>query len=572
MIIYRQAARRVLTRTELSRLRAAAADPSTVLIDVGALEQGIVDAIRRSADGWGETDALLRRATLASADAYLAARGNHPIEPALRSVRTALDTLATRPLPHSIDIRPPEGFVHYALDPDGYAWAAAQYVAAVGGAWARRAVVVGVRSIGTSLSAIVARVLDSPRSVTVRPRGETGDRRVRADASLHSLLAGWLEDGGDVLIVDEGPGATGETFDAVARWLHGLGVGRERLVLFPSRSWGMPLAPPERAAWFADARKFTPPPDDPRPRRIAARLGHSRPEDLSAGRWREVIAGATDSPACVVHERRKYRTEGDDGALYPTRYVGLGTWGAAAADRGERLAAAGVGPEVLHRERGFLVQRWIDGEPLGAGTGSDAAVVKGIGDYLSARARLFRTGVAVDVEPIEAMLVANVTEAFGPRVRGLAPAVRLLRALPAREAVIADARVQRWEWLRTPVGIRKADALDHGDGLRLPGPTDTAWDLAGVAIEFGLDDEALSRLIEHCAGAAGDDVAALREAVEAYRAPYAAYWLGDAMLSASEATTEADRQRFQAEARRYRRALSQTLECVNADWSSPGAA
>lgn len=571
MIVYRQASLRVPTRLELSRLRAVA-DPASLLIDLGAFEQGVVDEIRRGADGWGSIEALLRRASLAGAEAFLAARDGRPVEGALRSAKAALDALGAHPLPHAIDVRPPEGFVHYALDPAGYAWAAARYRATVGAGSARRAVVVGVRSIGTTLSAVVASVVDSPRSVTVRPRGVVGERRVVAEASLHALLTEWLEDGGDVLVVDEGPGVTGETFEAVARWLRGLGVGPQRLVLFPSRGWGMPLAPPERAAWFAETRKFTPPPEDPRPSRIADRLGFAIAEDLSAGRWREVVAGAADAPACVVHERRKYRVVAPDGTRHLMRYVGLGAWGEAAADRAERLAAAGAGPEVLHREGGFLVRRWMDGAPLGAQAGREAVVVDGVADYLAARARLLRTGAAVDVEAVASMLVANTEEAFGPSVSGLAEAVRRIEALPAREAVVVDARVQRWEWLRTPEGVRKADTLDHGDGLRLPGPTDAAWDLAGVVIELGLDDAALSRLVERYAVATGEAVPALHEAVEAYRAPYAAYWLGDATLSSREATTDADRVRLQAEAERYRRALAVSLARVAAESTPPGRA
>src|SRR5690606_1260750 len=146
-------------------------------------------------------------------------------------------------------------------DPAGYALSAAAYRGEAGAGRAASALVVGVRSIGTSLSAAVAAALHAGPGITIRPRGEPGDRRVAATPALAAHCRGRLAAGGDVLLVDEGPGATGETLAAVADWLASLGVARERLVVFPSRERGMPLAPEPRQAWFEAVRKFAPPPD-----------------------------------------------------------------------------------------------------------------------------------------------------------------------------------------------------------------------------------------------------------------------------------------------------------------------
>jgi hypothetical protein len=100
-------------------------------------------------------------------------------------------------------------------------------------------------------------------------------------------------------------------------------------------------------------------------------------------------------------------------------------------------------------------------------------------------------------------------------------------------------------------GFRKLDAIDHGDGVRLPGPADPAWDVAGAAVEFRLDDAAVDELVERCARAAGESAAALARAVAAYRAPYAACQLGEVALSAREGLAETDRARLLREADRY---------------------
>lgn len=561
MIVYRTAEREASTAVELERLAGlvATGDAAAFLVGLGELEQGVVDALRPAADGWGPVEAALRRAALGAGAAYLAARRSEPPHPHLRSAWAELEPLSGVALPHRIRIRPPEGYVHYALDPAGYAEAAAAYRAEAGARQATRAVVVGARSIGTSLSAVVAAAVGSERTVTVRPRGVTGERRIAGDATLEARLAPWLREGADALVVDEGPGATGETLAALAAWLRTIGVEERRIVLFPSSSWGMPLAPLERQAWFAGARKFAPPLGDARPGRIAGRLGLSTPQDLSAGRWREAVPGAAGEVACVGHERCKYRASDGGGAACLLRYAGLGRWGEAARERAARLASAGAGPEPVAFEDGFLVLRWLEGGPVRRDAAGDPAFLAALAGYLSARAPLFRTGHPAESGPIAEMLVENATEALGAGAAGLAAAVRRLERLPPREAVVADGRVQHREWLRTAVGYRKVDALDHGDGLRLPGPADAAWDLAGAAIEFTLDNEVAARLVERVAAAAGDDAAGLADAVAAYRAPYAAYHLGDAVLSAREATTPEDRSRLELEAALYRRSLAREL-------------
>lgn len=539
MIVYRQADQEELTSAKLGRIAGRSA-PLDALVELGELEQGVLDAARPTADTWADLEEALNQLLLAAAQALLdgspAARS--PMLPALSRLR----------LPPTLRVRPPEGYVHYALDPLAYAAAARRYQAAAGGGCP---VVVGVRSIGTSLSAVVAAALGTHRRLTVRVRGQTGARRVVADGCIEQRLLG--RGPCDVLVVDEGPGATGETLAAVAEWLRGLGVPDERVVLFPSHTGGMALAPPERRAWFVAARMFPPDLVDPRP----TRLGLEQLEDLSAGRWRQVVPGASDAVACVGHERRKYRGI-HQGRLVLARWAGLGGWGERTVQRAVALAEAGMGPSVRAVREGFLICDWTPGELV---HDVDAAVLDGMQRYLVGRASLFRTGLVVDVQPILRMLVENATEALG-NPPGLAAAVRALEALPGREAVIADARLQRRKWLRGPDGlVRKVDAIDHGDGLRLPGPIDLAWDLAAAAIELDLPPAALERLTQRCAVVAGDQPAELARAVAAYQPAVAAFALGDACLSAWEAGDEVDRGRLEREAAGYRAILAGMLGC-----------
>jgi len=582
VIFYRETYREEAARERLARLCTLlrAGDITSLLVEAGEVEQGVVDSLSPRADGWGPVERQLRAMVLAAGRTYVAALDQTTGVPApgrreaaapyLERVGEELAALEHVPLPPTIHIRPPEGYVHYALNPAGYVAAARCYVRDVGVERAARALVVGVRSIGTSLSAAVAAAVGSDRTITVRPRGETGGRRVVAGEDLARYAESLLAGGGDALIVDEGPGATGETLARVAQWLERVGAAPERIVVFPSRTWGMPLAPSERQAWFARAWKYGPSDDCARPAHIAAQIGLVDLVDHSAGRWRQAIPGAAGEVANPGHERTKYLSRDARGTGYQLRYAGLGSWGAAAVVRAEALAEAGIGPAVAGNAQGFLAVSWSEGRPVTRDAARDSRFLAALETYLGRRAPLFRTGEPTHIAPIVAMLRANAGEALGHGAPGLAAALHRLERLPEREGVIPDARLHPREWVRveragespatftTPAYI-KVDAIDHGAGLRLPGPTDLAWDIAGSAVEFGLTPETVERLIAHCASAVHDRSGALADAVAAYRPPYVACALGEALLASWEATNDHDRRLLAAESARYRALLEREL-------------
>lgn len=546
MISFRDAWREVDTAPELEALGALArrGDADSLLVQAGEVEQGVLDALHPERDGWGPAGQALRQMTLAAAHAYLgSAAGTPPPVP-------------REGLPGRIRIKAPEGYLHYALDPAAYADSARRYAREAGAERSARAVVLGIRSIGTSLSAVVAAALGTDRTVTLRPRGPSGSRQVAVDRDLGARLEAWFADGGDVLVADEGPGSTGETFWCVRQWLRGMGVDDRRIVLLPSGDGAMPLAPEERRAWFDQARKFAPIVDESRIHRVASSLGLGELKDISWGTWRWTLEGSADLPAAPIHERLKFRALAGDGSACIIRYAGLGRWGAEAVERARVLADAGAGAAVLGSEDGFVALRWVEGVPVHR---ADADLPAAAHRYLSARAGRFRTGTGADPRPLIAALEENAREALGAECAGLTGAIRRLEQLPDREAVIADARLQAHEWIRGPGEIVKVDAIDHGAGTRLPGPVDAAWDLAGASVEFSLDEAAVTALVHSCASAAGEDARALAEAVFAYRSPYAAACLGEAQFTRWEATSDHEARVLDAEVERYRTALAHEL-------------
>jgi hypothetical protein len=524
-------------------------DAVSLLVQAGEVEQGILDALHPDRDGWSPVIKALRDVTLAAARAFLGASNGD-------RARAALSAVPRDSLPTRIRIKAPEGYLHYALDPAAYADSARRYAREAGGEQAARAVVLGIRSIGTSLSAVAAAALGTDRTVTLRPRGPSGGRTVEVDRELGARLESWFADGGDVLVVDEGPGSTGETFWCVRQWLRSMHVDDARIVLLPSGGGGMPLAPAERRDWFASARKFAPEPDPVRIRRIADQVGIGELKDLSWGGWRGEFNGGMDLPAAPNHERLKFRGVAADGSTCILRYAGLGRWGSEAVQRARVLAEVDAGPAVLGAADGFITLRWIEGHPARR---TDADLPSAAVRYLAARAGRFRAGTPADPRPLIVALEENAREALGDGCTGLADAVHRLESLPEREAVIADARLQAHEWIRGPKGIVKVDAIDHGAGTRLPGPVDSAWDLAGAAVEFGMEDAAVAELVRMCASAAGEDPRALADAVAAYRAPYTAACLSEATFARWEAGSDHEARVLDGEVNRYRTALASEL-------------
>jgi hypothetical protein len=113
------------------------------------------------------------------------------------------------------------------------------------------------------------------------------------------------------------------------------------------------------------------------------------------------------------------------------------------------------------------------------------------------------------------------------------------------------------EWLRTPTGLLKTDALDHHDDHFYPGPTDIAWDVAGFAVEFGLGRPATDRLAADVAAPAGD--ATLPERLPFFELAYLAFRVGYTMTAAMALGETHDGLRMRSCVQFHRRRLQACL-------------
>jgi hypothetical protein len=553
--------------------------------------EALLGSVDVGAAGLGRHEALVTAFITASqlfqgvADGEMAAAAQDDLTPAQQAGMTLLLTLA-RPLgaswrgkgaisaeesatalrnwrglglPEEIQGKIAEGYAHYAIYPEAYLEAAA------GRHWSVSPRVLGLRSIGAGLAAMVAVGAGGRLDpLTFRPAGPPFARQLRLSGRLRSQI---LSGDAPFAVVDEGPGLSGSSFGAVGDLLDTSGVGRGRVTYFPSHAGepGPHADPVHRERWRR-ARRIVADFDAPT-------LGDGAPgrrldrwvtdlvgpaiemrRDLSGGRWRAVRGVA--APATPALERHKflYRTVSGE---WLAKFAGLGEHGAAKARRAGLLTAAGFCPPVAGLRHGFLIESWLgEGRPLEPARHERGRLLDRLARYLAFRARQFpatRQDGASGADLLD-MAGVNSAEALGAEA-GAAVIERLAslsRAVPPGRPTAVDGRLHAWEWIATPDGrLLKTDAVDHAYGHDLVGCQDIAWDLAGARIELDLSDDETAWLARAVERLDGGETPSSRLAL--HGAFYAAFQLG--LWTVGQDDDRENRSRIAVHTERYRWAL-----------------
>lgn len=392
-------------------------------------------------------------------------------------------------VPEPIRTRQAEGYAFYALYPETYIAAARR------SGLGPDTTVIGIRSIGTGLAAVVAAALGATPAQTLRPTGHPFDRQV----AIGGRLAGRVLDGaGPYAIVDEGPGLSGSSFNCVADWLVAHGVAEERIHFFPSHAGelGNGARADHRRRWsiaykhvvsFDEIMRKT----DSSAHRLESWIsatvgGLSAPlQDLSGGRWRTLRGQAPNQwpPADTALENRKFLAVVGD-RRWLAKFSGIGHIGQARLQLARKLGAAGFAPEPLGLDHGFLVTPWIEQPARPPSRPPQDRVV----DYLAFRAGLPAACPGAPLATLFDMASHNIGERLGNRA---SVAARTLLGDPARFAPVpccTDNRMHSWEWLHGAGQWYKLDGTDHHAAHDLVGCQDIAWDVAGAAVELALTD------------------------------------------------------------------------------------
>lgn len=582
MLVYGDSHRSVAVADSLASIRALAAEADrtaglarhdalvAALIEAGALAQGVADAgfaARGEVDDLDPAaEAALAIARVLAAEVAASWRSGFR-EPGRDDLAGRLAAFAACGPPERVASREPEGFAHYAVYPEAYLLAAA-------GLPPGPLCCIGIRSIGTSLAAMVAASRPDAILLTLRPTGHPFRRTVSAGPALRALIAGHA--GGCFAVVDEGPGLSGSSVAAVIVFLLECGAAQARIHVLPShRGEPGPEAGPEISALWSRAPRHVATFDDvvlaaaePAHRLttwFADLIGPARaePVEITGGGWR-AQAGRPEVEWPPVHpwaERRKFLVETATGS-WLLRFAGLGTAGREAFALAERCAAAGFSPAPAGLRHGFIAEPWLArARPLDPGR-DRTALVERVGAYLAFRATLpappGRSGASVP--DLAAMLRHNAVEALGPEAETSIDVLGLdLAGLEARRRpVLTDNRLHVWEWLDLDGAILKTDAVDGHRGHDLVGPQHIGWDVAGAASEFALTPAEVERLIGIVDAQSPQPVD--RALLRLFRPAYLAFQLGSFTMAAAATADRSDRARLAGAVERYRTALAQCLQ------------
>lgn len=452
-----------------------------------------------------------------------------------------------------------EGYAFYALYPESY------LEAAKASSLGPDTQVIGIRSIGTGLSALVAAELGAPIPITLRPVGHPFGREVRVDPDLTRNLTS--EGRRAFAIVDEGPGLSGSSFGAVADWLEETGISRDRIHFFPSHGGALgPQASARHRARWSSAPRHLVTMDDLLLRGSPAHRLESWVEDLLGpldGPLEEISGGAWRSrrypnegswpPANIQQERRKFLARAN-GTAWLVKFAGLGETGARKLQMARELHEAGFTPEPAGCRHGFLVERWHKGsDSLDQTRISRTSLIEQVGAYLGFRARHSAAGEhqGASLDALRQMAVYNTSQA-----QGEAAAAALEQSLAAPSdlesrvrRICTDNRMHSWEWLVSGDRLLKTDALDHSAAHDLVGHQDVSWDVAGAIVELDLSQAEATRLCQIVGQESGRSVDL---SLLAFMLPcYLAFQLGAHLMAAGALGEGPEAARLRLAADRY---------------------
>ena len=497
------------------------------LIQAGELECGVADLEDSSASCCKElTDTLATE---------------------LVSCETATDPLdiARRVrVPETVNIAPPEGFSYYALHPLDFAHVVHRIPQGPAAC-----ALIGIRSIGTTLSAVATAALKkigrAAERITVRPIGHPYQRNVEFSSCQLEWIRFQLSIPAQFLVIDEGPGRSGSTFLSVAEALVRAGVASDAITMIGTR----PFDPAELCADNAAERW--------RQFHFLSTIpsGNSRFADCvyaGGGEWRSLLFPSPSlwPPAWPQMERLKFLSSARR-TLF--KFEGMGPSGAEVRERALILSDSGFAPPVQEAGDGFLAYQFVTGRPMQESDLS-AAVLDSFARYCAFRAVEFVTGTSVHSE-LRAMLEHNLRQEFGDGEAALNTSDLNTDELVPERAVIADGCMQPYEWIVTAEGkLFKTDAVSHGDNHFFPGPCDITWDLAGAAVEWGLDKNSIDFLLGRFQNYSGIDPA---KKMAIHILVYSIFRLGCCKMAASTVRGTDEEGRCQAAYLRYRAQLQE---------------
>ncbi len=520
MWVFRDGKRRIKTSTLVTALNQEikAGSPLNVLLRAGELEAALADA-----------DCDLSQVVIAT-DAAAAAL--------VRGTELKIDEVnAGADCPEDVRIGTPEGFAFYLLHPLAFRELAHDVHPAD-----TPAAVVGIRSIGTTLSAVVAATLGAER-ITVRPVGHPYERTVALTGDQQNWVHQQLTRGSQFYVVDEGPGFSGSSLISTCEALESHGVPISSItVLCTAQPDPQHLVMPNAGSRWPRLNTHRTLPYLP--------PGVKEEKWYSADHWRRRIYGDDETlwPGVWRQVEAPKFLARDDHRIF--RFIGFGHYGAPVLKRYQNLAEAELGPRADGGVEGFA-EFWMEGGAAFVVPRWNEKAELFMVRYLDGRIRLCAAD-AVEAEDnlvdLNRMVRFNTKELTGEEYDA---------ALRIEFPVYADNRMAPHKFMRTPYGMRKLDGAVHGDDHFFPGPCDIAWDIAGVIAEWRLSVDARARLLRSYSELSGDMF--IRSRLRDWTIAYLAFRCGYCLMGANANQGTSEGERLMRDASRYHEQLLEEL-------------
>lgn len=243
------------------------------------------------------------------------------------------------------------------------------------------AAIIGIRGIGTALSAVAAAGLSLrgwrvSRSTT-RPHGHPYDRITEFNTEQRRWIHSHRGSLAEFLVVDEGPGLSGSSFLSAAEALEREGVPARRITVVGTREYDPAMLCARDAAgrWKRFRFRCT------RSNSYNDRLG----ETWGGGRWRkELFDSESHWPASWL-EMERLKFPAPEGS-YLLKFDGFGRFGRQVRDRAAHLARTGFGPVASDYGDGLTRYEFVRGVPLQQSSASEEVLEK-MAKYCAFRAR-----------------------------------------------------------------------------------------------------------------------------------------------------------------------------------------
>lgn len=490
----------------------------------------------------GELEAALADAGVPDASAPMALTDSLARRLCARQTNTAdLEHLASRvEAAENLSVSPPEGFTYYALHPLDFARAGEQISRGLSDY-----AVIGIRSIGTTLSAVTAgelsRLGKRVSRITVRPQGHPYSRSTIFSPREQAWIAEQQSRSAQFVIVDEGPGRSGSTFLSVAEALCRAGIAADRIIIVGSRAFDPSTLCAQGACERWQRFRFIAAPST-----LSQRFAGFT--YIGGGDWRQYFCdGELYWPESWTQmERFKVLSADRRGVI---KFEGMGRIGKEARDRAFALAKAGFSPSVSDIGDGFLAYTTINGKSLQK-RALNAEVLEVIARYCAFRTAEFACDNLPPSE-LEQMLIHNVREEFGREIK-VEPGL-----LSSPSPILADGRMQPHEWIASAGKIIKTDGVSHGDNHFFPGPCGIAWDLAGTIVEWDLGATATEFLLDKFQQFSGTNAS---WELDAYILAYCVFRLGFCKMARSTVLGTPEEFRLHIAYQHYRAKAAQLLE------------